>query len=303
MGSLIALVLASPVVALATPVFGFELTPPDAVTGLEAPLVFAAHPEAEEAGLRNGPVQRNAQDSDEDLEDLEDETLEDEDIDAIEDDAERDGDEEGDEDLDDIELDDLPDMEIDLGGELGGVGLSPEYNQQLQERADLAGIHRPLGIATWAAMGVTLLLGGIQYHNLYGTGSALEDTPCVQGNAIFGQGQCSGTPYLHLISSMATTALYTATFVTSVLMPDPGDLDEGDSEYAENLRQHKVLRWVHFGGMIAQLALGAVIANAESFGLDRANDYGTLQALSTVHLGLGIVTFGAMTWAGALFTL
>jgi hypothetical protein len=177
------------------------------------------------------------------------------------------------------------------------------YAETMKRRSSIAAIHRPLGIATWASMGVTLLLGGIQYHNLYGTFSALEDTPCVQGSAIFGQGQCSGTPVLHLTSAMVTTALYSATFALSVLMPDPGELDEGDSEFASNLRMHKLLRWVHFLGMVSQIALGIVVANADAFGLDRANDFGTMQALATVHMGLGFVTYGALTWAGALMVL
>jgi hypothetical protein len=51
--------------------------------------------------------------------------------------------------------------------------------------------------------------------------------------------------------------------------------------------------------MVAQALIGIVIANG-LLGLDRANDYGTLQALATAHLGVGLVTWGAMTWAGAL---
>jgi hypothetical protein len=178
-----------------------------------------------------------------------------------------------------------------------------DYARQMRERADLIAIHRPLAIATWAVMGVTLIAGGIQFHNLYGTWSDLGDTPCVTGDAIFGQGQCWDPPWIHRVLWISTTALYTATFITSVMMPSPDDLDEGDSDYASNLRLHKILRWVHFGGMLAQIALGIVIANAESFGLDRANDYGALQALATTHLAIGLLTWGAMTWAGAIFTL
>jgi hypothetical protein len=50
--------------------------------------------------------------------------------------------------------------------------------------------------------------------------------------------------------------------------------------------------------MVAQIALGIVIANTG----DRANDYGTLQALATAHLAAGVITYGALTWAGALMT-
>ena len=293
MGSLTALVLA-------TPVFGFSLAPPSALPLYVSPFsdgAFAVPSAVASAGGYADGV-RNAQDRDDD------EAEEEEDLDREEDEAEAEGAE-----ADDLDLDpeDIEEIEVDLGGgeeeeDESSVDMA-EYGRMIQERADLTAIHRPLGIATWAAMGITLLLGGIQYHNLYGFFGSLEDTPCVQGDAIFGQGQCSGTPWAHLISSMVTTALYTATFTVSTLMPDPGDLDEGDSDYASNLRTHKILRWIHFGGMLAQLALGVIIANSENFGLDRANDFGTLQALSTVHMALGLVTFGAMTWAGALFVL
>jgi hypothetical protein len=42
-----------------------------------------------------------------------------------------------------------------------------------------------------------------------------------------------------------------------------------------------------------------VLANG-LLGLDRANNYKTLQALGGVHMGVGLVTWGALTWAGAL---
>ena len=173
------------------------------------------------------------------------------------------------------------------------------YTNALRERARIVSIHRPFGIATWISMGVTLILGGIQYHNLYGFFDDRDSNPCVTGDAIFGQSQCSGTPWLHLTSAMMTTALYGTTFTLSLLMPDPDDSDEGDSDFASTLRMHKILRWIHFGGMVAQVVLGAVIGNG-LLGLDRANDYDTLQLLATIHMGLGIVTYGALTWAGAL---
>jgi hypothetical protein len=177
-----------------------------------------------------------------------------------------------------------------------------DYREQTKRRNALVDVHRPLGIATWAAMTLTVGLGVIQYYNLYGFFAGSGDNPCVKGNAIFGQGQCSGTPWLHLTAAGITTALYAGTFTVSILMPDPDDLASGPGEFASTLRTHKFLRWVHFGGMIAQALLGIVVANSELIGLDRANDYGTLQALATVHLGIGFVTYGALTWAGALMT-
>jgi hypothetical protein len=175
------------------------------------------------------------------------------------------------------------------------------YEAQTEYRNDLIKLHKPLGIATWASMTVTLGLGFIQYYNLYGFGASQGDNPCVKGDAIFGQSACSGRPWPHTLSASLTTGLYASTFVLSILMPDPDDLSSGKGEFASTLRLHKFLRWIHFGGMVSQIVLG-VIMGTGMLGLDRANDYGTLQALGTVHMGIGVVTYGALTWAGALMT-
>ena len=177
-----------------------------------------------------------------------------------------------------------------------------DYAKQSKRRNALIKIHRPLGIATWAAMTVAVTLGTIQYYNLYGFFDGIGENPCVQGNAIFGQEQCTGTPWPHAIAAGVTTALYAGTFTVSLMMPDPDDLASGKGEFASTLRLHKLLRWVHFGGMVAQGLLGLAIANSDLIGLNRTKDYGTLQALATVHLGAGLLTYGALTWAGALMT-
>lgn len=171
---------------------------------------------------------------------------------------------------------------------------------QMQRRASLTRLHRPLGIATWAAMLGTVVLGYIQYHNLYGFFDSRDGNPCARGDAVFGQASCSNTPWPHLTAAMATTALYSATFAISLMMPDPLDLSSGDSDYARNLRRHKILRWIHFGGMISQLLFGFMAANHERFGLNRADDYGALRTIATFHQISGWLTFGALTYAGAI---
>ncbi len=178
---------------------------------------------------------------------------------------------------------------------------APTTAELMQRRGRLAKVHRALGIATWASMTGTVILGYLQYWNLYGMFSSLGNTPCVQGDAIFGQRSCIRQPVPHLVSSVLTTALYSVTFGLSLAMPDPLHLSDGTGAYARKLRRHKRLRWVHLAGMVAQMGLGLILANSDTFGLSRANDYRTLQALSTVHLGLGLMTYVALTWAGALF--
>jgi hypothetical protein len=174
------------------------------------------------------------------------------------------------------------------------------YEHDLRERTSIAKIHRVAGISTWISMGVTLLFGGFQFHNLYGEWADVNHNPCATGRGlIFGADQCYDGPWLHAITEGVTTALYFTTFTLSLLMPDPDHADGGNGAFANNLRWHEALRWVHLGGMIAQIILGLVMANAR---LDRANDYDLLEALATVHMGIGIVTYGALTAAAALMT-
>lgn len=172
------------------------------------------------------------------------------------------------------------------------------YADAIHTRNRIAGIHRILGISTWISMIGTLTLGTIQYSNLYGFGGTHTDNPCVNGTAIGGYEACLGRPWPHAISSLVTSALYFSTFTLSLFMPDPDEAAVGDNDFARTLRAHKILRWVHFIGMISQVALGIVTANL----FDRSNpdDFSSAQALATVHMGIGLVTFGALTWAGAL---
>jgi hypothetical protein len=170
---------------------------------------------------------------------------------------------------------------------------SGDLGAQIRQRNDVASIHRAFGIATWGAMLVTSVLGFLQYYNLYGMFASREDTPCVRGGAIFGQEACWGTPWPHLIGAITTTALYSTTFILSFTMPDP--LGAGTS--SADLRLHKDLRWVHLGGMIAQMLFGLAIGN-NWFGLDRANDYEAQQVLASVHQLIGYTTLGVLTAAG-----
>jgi hypothetical protein len=180
-----------------------------------------------------------------------------------------------------------------------GGGSQAEYVAETKRRNNIASIHRTFGIATWAAMTATVAVGAVAYYNLYGFGAGIGDNPCVTGKAVGGDWGCNGVRPIKNTLAIATTALYATTFTLSLMMPDPDHLSEGKGEFASTLRLHKTLRWVHFGGMVAQALIGIVIANG-LLGLDRANNYSTLQALATAHMGVGLVTWGAMTWAGAL---
>ena len=174
------------------------------------------------------------------------------------------------------------------------------YARAVRERQELGQIHRAMGIVTWAAMTVTVGLGLVQYYNLYGFGAGRDDNPCATGDAIFGQEQCFGTPWPHLVSSVVTTALYSSTLGMSIglLVNDPNQVLTGRGEYSDRIRIHSVLALVHLAGMVAQMVIGIGLAN-EWFG-DRTNDYEALQSVAVAHQVIGWTTWAALGAAGAI---
>ncbi len=244
MGTLTALAF-----SLATPIFGFALSPPSAVA-LPQSVAPVAQIEASVSATTKGDSEASAN------------------------------------------------AEEDSGPKLS----QDQYVIQLRKRAKIAKIHRTLGIATWAMTGVAVVAGTVQYRNLYGVplSTKLEDTPCVKGNAWPNQDQCSGTPWFHAITGFSAGGLYFSTLGLAMFMPDPDNASKGNSKFSKTLRMHKLLRWVHLAGMLSQMVVGTIIANPGLSGLDRANDYKTLKALSGFHLGAGYVTLGALSYAGTI---
>ena len=176
----------------------------------------------------------------------------------------------------------------------------PTTAELIKKRNKIKKVHKWFGISTWSLMTLSVVSGFIQFHNQYGWWQSQATNPCVQGSAIFTQDACSGVPIAHATLIAVTSAAYFTTFGLSFAMPDPLGVSEGNSDFARKLRTHKVLRWVTFAGMLAQIGLGIMSANSEWFGLDRANDYKALRGLATAHMAVSLVTYGAMTWAGAI---
>ncbi|MGB8332266.1 MAG: hypothetical protein WCE62_19235 [Polyangiales bacterium] len=193
-----------------------------------------------------------------------------------------------------------------------GAVLSVEVSTQLEEpkgpttaelirkRNKIKKVHKWFGISTWSLMTLSVVSGFIQFYNQYGWWQSQATNPCVQGDAIFSQNACSGVPTAHLVLNSLTSAAYFTTFGLSFAMPDPLKVSEGDSQFAKRLRTHKVLRWVTFAGMLTQIGLGIAAANSDWFGIDRANNYNALRGIATAHMAVSLVTYGAMTWAGAI---
>jgi hypothetical protein len=249
--------------ALATPIFGFALAPPSQLTPLpQSALPIAA--QLESSGDEEGSVDLSAS--------------------AAVGSA-------GDEESGSAKGPTVSEKPADQG----------DYVKQLRKRAKIAKVHRTLGIATWAATAIAVAAGTVQFRNLYGGGNR-DKTPCATGDAWPNQKQCYGAPLLHAIPGFVAGGLYFTTMGLAWAMPDPDKADQGDSKFAKTVRTHKILRWIHLAGMLAQIGIGVVIANPK-LALNRYDDYGTLQTLARAHLGIGYVTFAALTWAGTIMLL
>jgi hypothetical protein len=172
------------------------------------------------------------------------------------------------------------------GDEAGG----DDRIEEARRRARLVTAHRALGISTWTSMTATLVFGVLQYVDKYTFDGAGENR-CERGDAILGSWNCD-FPVMHMGFAFLTTALYGTTFALSIAMHDR-DAPPAEGSRATRLRIHRVLRWVHLAGMAFQIIEGLILANVDF-------DDDTGQAIGAVHLGVGGLTWAALTWAGAM---
>lgn len=172
-----------------------------------------------------------------------------------------------------------------------GEGEGGDRLARARRRARLVSAHRGLGIATWASMTATLVFGALQYADSYVFD---EDggNRCSRGEPIMGSWNCD-FPVMHLSFAFLTAALYGSTFGLSFAMHDD-ELSNAEGSRGTRLRMHRVLRWIHLAGLAFQIIEGIIMANVDF------EDTGTAQAVASVHLGVGGLTWAVLTWAGAL---
>jgi hypothetical protein len=168
-----------------------------------------------------------------------------------------------------------------------------------RRRASLT-THRAFALAAWGSFLVTEVFGTLQAINQptwFGGGACRSMGGCVGGDF------ASHFTDLHAIFAFTTVGLYTTAGVIAVTTPDPDRESEGPSTHASTLRLHKILAWVHAGGMIALPILGLLTTrptlllgdNATS---DEIQSY--TRTMRSLHLAVGYTTFAAFTFAGAL---
>ena len=144
------------------------------------------------------------------------------------------------------------------------------------------------------------ILGAISFHDRYGFAGRYEDTPCAQGNAVW-NGYCEGTVWPHAIAGGITTTLYVTTSMLGMFMPDPLHVSEQPDARGARIRLHTTIRWVTTSLIIAQALLGLFISNADDwFGIERSQEFDTLQALSITHMALGVGAVVSLSAQGAV---
>lgn len=193
---------------------------------------------------------------------------------------------------------------------------------QLRMRERITRVHRGLGIATVASVGVTTILGTILTINqptllgrtemtadgtLYRGACETSVGTDAMGNPIYGGVGCGVLSPIHRVSSIISVGLYATTGGFALAMPDPEHVNQASDRRSVRLRIHKVAAWVHVTGMILQPLLGIFSVTPGLVGLDQQgsrtigewqvaqNNYAA--TLRTVHEFVGFTTFAALATA------
>jgi hypothetical protein len=149
---------------------------------------------------------------------------------------------------------------------------SEEIDRQGKLRRKILAAHQAIGFALMAAMTLNTVLGTLNYYDKFGGG-----------------GFTNNFEIAHLISSVASTALFATNGIMALATPDPYP-KPGTWDTA---RFHRILVTSATVGMVAQIVLGFVSA-ARLGNLDQRD-------LSRAHLAIGYVTYALTMGAGLVY--
>lgn len=142
----------------------------------------------------------------------------------------------------------------------------PAFEQKVQQRRTLLTAHQAAGLATWGLLASTVVVGQLNYNDLYGNG-----------------GYTQKYRETHVALAGATAASFAFTGILALAAPEP---------YRKPLRLdtatvHKASMALTTLGMVGQIVLGYATHNA----------HGYLQQkhLAQAHQALGYATLGTMT--------
>jgi hypothetical protein len=165
-----------------------------------------------------------------------------------------------------LKLEPPPDLDMLLLAPKGTEQADAAFEARVARRRTLLTAHQASGLATWALMGATVVVGQLNYHDLYGGG---------------GYTQRYRRP--HQALAITTTAAFAFTGLLAALAPVP---------YPKKLRLdtatiHKAAMGLTTLGLGAQIALG-IATHRSPMNADQ-------RRLAQVHQAVGYATFGAMT--------
>jgi cytochrome b561 len=143
----------------------------------------------------------------------------------------------------------------------------PAFEELVQRRRTLLSVHQAVGLATWGLMATTVVVGQLNYNDLYGRDAAYTQK----------------YRETHVALAGATTASFAFTGILALAAPEP---------YPKRVRLdtatvHKVSMGLTTLGLVSQIALGYLTHNSPNFADQRR--------LAQAHQALGYATLGTMT--------
>lgn len=132
-------------------------------------------------------------------------------------------------------------------------------------------IHQILGITTWVAMGTTVVIGQLNYNDLYGGGPGTR-----------------GYKKIHKPLSYGTAGLFALTGAFALLAPEPFE----KPWQFDTALVHRLATIGATIGMVAQVSLGILTRMQAGAGNPQSRDH------ARAHQIIGYATFGLLTVAG-----
>ena len=152
---------------------------------------------------------------------------------------------------------------------------TPEQSAVQEAAADrrrlMLQTHQILGIATWVAMGTTVVIGQLNYNDLYGGGPGTGDYKKI-----------------HKPLSYATAGLFALTGAFALLAPEPFE----KPWQFDTALVHRLATIGATLGMVAQVSLGIFTRMQAGAGNPQSRDH------ARAHQIIGYTTFGLLTVAG-----
>ena len=170
-------------------------------------------------------------------------------------------------------------MEFDLFGDTEQqkeASIDPGLADRIETRRTMLQTHQILGLSTLALMTTSMVLGQLNYSDVYGAGG----------------GRSGDFLVAHRVATYSSAGAFLATATFSVFAPVPFEKDPG----FDTATAHKIAVIGATAGMLAQVGLGFATARAADAG--NARD---LKRYAQIHQAIGYSTVGLMAIATSVW--